>query len=63
VLHLSGFHSLMTTTPRCRNERIYDYENTPAAAAIEAATGTFTAFLGTMPFSHSDDLRGTQSWG
>jgi hypothetical protein len=49
VLHLFGFHSLVTTTPDAATTEVYDYQNTPGAAAIEAATELFTTFLGTIP--------------
>jgi hypothetical protein len=49
ILHLFGFHSLVTTTPDAATSEVYDYQNTPGAAAIEAATEEFTTFLGTIP--------------
>jgi hypothetical protein len=49
VLHLFGFHSLVTTTPDAATAEVYDYPNTAGAAAIEAATEEFTTFLGTIP--------------
>ena len=48
VLHLFGFHSLVATTPDAATTEVCDYQNTPGAAAIEAATETFTTFLGTI---------------
>jgi hypothetical protein len=49
VLHLFGFHSLVTTTPDAATAEVYDYPNNAGAAAIEAATEEFTTFLGTIP--------------
>jgi hypothetical protein len=49
VLSLFSFHSVVTTTPDAAITEVYDYQDTPGAAAIEAATELFTPFLGTIP--------------
>jgi hypothetical protein len=46
---LFSFHSVVTTTPDAAITEVYDYQDTPGAAAIEAATELFTPFLGTIP--------------
>jgi len=37
------------TTPDAATTEVYDYQNTPGAVAIEAATETFATFPGTIP--------------
>jgi hypothetical protein len=61
VLRLFGFQSLVTTTPDAATTEVYDYQNTPGAAAIEAATETFTTFLGTIP-SRTATTSGNSIW-
>jgi hypothetical protein len=55
VLRLFGFHSLVTT-PDAATTEVYDYENTPGAAAIEAATETFHYVPRHDPVSHGHDI-------
>jgi hypothetical protein len=57
VLRLFGFHSLVTMTPDAATTEVCDYQNMPGAAAIEAATETFTTYLGAIPSRTGNDVR------